>query len=104
MQKIFRPPHLFHAHFANTFARSVLPFLLVALVCFFFQQSHSAVRMVPTPGNVTRWMNGYQTLIKKGSFAPVVHAMMITGAIGMAIEHKAHMAKHPPGAHGDGHH
>ena len=64
----------------------------------------SAIRMVPTPGNVNRWMNGYQTLIKKGSFAPVVHAMMITGGIGMAIEHKAHVAKHGAAGHGDGHH
>jgi hypothetical protein len=59
---------------------------------------------VPTPSNVNRWMGGYQKIIKRGSFAPVVHAMMITGAIGIAIEHKAHVARHPPGAHGDGHH
>ena len=72
---------------------------------FCFSSFHnSAVRMVPTPGNVTRWMNGYQTLIKKGSFAPVVQAMMITGTIGMAIEHKAHVAKHGAGGHGDDHH
>jgi len=103
-KNIPRPSHLFHVHILLTLLVAPFSLLTSCSLFIFFQQPHSAVRMVPTPGNVTRWMNGYQTLIKKGSFAPVVHAMMITGAIGMAIEHKAHVAKHPPGAHGDGHH
>jgi hypothetical protein len=46
-------------------------------------------------------MKGYQQNIKEGSFKPVVHAMMLTGAVGIWMEHKVHVAHHA--AHGDGH-
>ena len=55
-------------------------------------------------GKSHAWAQQYKRdFVKKGSFAPIMHLMVVTFIGGVCIENKAHYARHPPGSHGDHH-